>query len=494
MLRRALPTFLLVAALTISSAPVARAGESTADPLAWHSCGNRFECATLEVPVDYSVPDGEQVGIAVIRRSATNPRARIGSLVINYGGPGDPGTETLRVAYQALPLEVRERFDLVSFDPRGTGSSRPIDCVDDATFERGSSEDVTPDSEQELAKYYDGSAFSVDLIGACIARNGTWLARVGTRNVARDLDRLRVALGDPQLTYLGYSYGTVIGAVYAQEFPDRIRALVLDSAVNLSTTPQQRQRGNAKGFEDALDAFLADCAADADCPFLSGGDPRAALLHLRDEFEDGLTLSSDDGRTVGVTELYVGMLAALYARESWPTLAEALREADDNGDGDLLRRLSDALLGRRDDGSYDNLQEAIGVINCADRPSKRVSLSAFRLTFTEFSRRYAVFGPAFAGSPLGCDPRLPQPTASEQLGDVRARNAPPVLIVGVTHDPATPYDGAVELHRRLRGSRILTLDSTQHTAYATGLTCIDSAVDRYLLERELPPRRTRCEP
>ena len=477
-----------------SGAPLAHAAESTAAPLAWHPCGNRFECATLEVPVDYSMPHGDQVGIAVIRRHATNPRTRIGSLVINYGGPGDPGTESLRVAYQTLPSEVRERFDLVSFDPRGTGSSRPVDCVDDATFERASSEDVTPDSEQELAKYYDGSAFSVDLIGACIARNGSWLARVGTRNVARDLDRLRAALGDRLLTYLGYSYGTVIGAVYAQEFPDRIRALVLDSAINLSTTLQQRQRGNAQGFEDALDSFLTDCAADTKCRFYSGGDPRAALLHLRDEFEGGLTLSSSDGRTVGVTEFYVGLLAALYTREAWPSLAESLREAAEDGNGDGLRGFTDALLGRRADGSYDNLQEAIGIISCDDEPSKRVSFSEFSLTFADFVRRYPVFGRPFAASPLGCDPRLPRPTVSEQLGDVRSRDAPPVLVLGVTHDPATPYDGSVELHRRLRGSRLLTLDSTEHTAYARGIPCVDRAVDRYLLERELPPRRTRCEP
>ena len=458
----------------------------------WRACGSRFECATLDVPVDYSAPDGEQVGIAVIRRRASDPSSRIGSLVINYGGPGDPGTEHLRVAYTALPEEIRAHFDIVSFDPRGAGDSRPIDCVDDATYEQAASEDVTPDSEQALAGFYDGSAFSVDLIGACILRHGSWLARVGTRNVARDLDRLRAALGDRQLSFLGYSYGTVIGAVYAQEFPTRVRALVLDSAVNLATTPEQRQRGNAKGFEGALDAFLADCATDAQCAFHSGGDPRAALLRLRDRFEGGLTLASNDLRVVGVSEFYVGMLAALYTPHLWPTLAEALRAADEDGDGDLLRALADSLLGRREDGTYDNIQEAISIINCADRPSDRVSFDAFRLMFDDLSRRFPVLGPAFGGSPLGCDPRLPLPATTEQLGDVRSRTVPPVLIVGVTHDPATPYDGAIELHRRLHGSRVLTLDGTQHTAYSRGIACIDGPVDRYLLELVLPRRGTRC--
>ncbi len=491
--RRALPAALLIAALSISSAPLAAAGDASTATLTWQPCGNRFDCATLDVPVNYADPDGEQVAIAVIRREATDPSARIGSLVINYGGPGDPGTETLRETYEALPAVIRERFDLVSFDPRGTGHSRPIDCVDDATFDRASSEDVTPDSEQELQGYYDGSAFSVDLIDACIERNGTWLARVGTRNVARDVDQLRSALGDPRLTYLGYSYGTVIGAVYAQEFPNRTRALVLDSAVNMSTTPLQRLRGNAKGFEDAHDAFLDACADSDDCPFRAGGNPREALLDLRDEFEAGLTVTSADGRVVGVTEFYVGMLAGLYARETWTTLAQALHDASENGDGELLRLLSDALVGRRADGTYNNIQEAIGIINCADDPSTRASFAEYRQTYAELSHEYPVFGPAFASSPLGCDPRLPKPAPSEQLGDVRVDDAPSVLILGVTDDPATPYAGALDLHRRLRNSRVLTLESTQHTAYGRGLACIDDAVDQYLLERELPPRKTRCE-
>jgi pimeloyl-ACP methyl ester carboxylesterase len=476
----------------MASAPPVHAGETDGSSLVWRGCRDGFECASLEVPVDHAAPDGEKVSIALIRRSATDTDARIGSLIVNYGGPGDPGTETLRATHDLLPASIRERFDVVSFDPRGTGRSRPIDCVDDATFEKAWSEDVTPDSLAELPEYYDGSAFVYDLVGSCVERHGEWLARVGTRNSARDLEQLRTALGDEPLTFLGFSYGTVLGALYAEEFPEHVRALVLDSAVNISTTPRQRQRGNVRGFERALNSFLAQCAEDSSCAFHSDGDPRRALLRLRDDFEAGKTVNTNDGRVVGITELYVAMLAALYSEASWPDFAEALRSADEEQDGTLLRLFNDLYAGRRLDGTYTNIQEAIGVISCADQPFERVTFEDFRARFLELTDRYPVFGRPFGGTPLGCDPRLPVSRADEQLGDVQAPDAPPALIVGVTGDPATPYAGAQDLRERLHGSRLLTLESTQHGGYTSGVACIDEAVNRYLLELELPAPRARC--
>ena len=491
----ALVVVALVTALIGGGAIVgsARAGATPASGLlTWTKCHSGFECATLDVPVDYRHPDGEQVGIAVIRKRATDLAHRIGSLVINFGGPGDPGTETLRLAIKTLPAEVRRRFDIVSFDPRGTGSSRPVDCIDDKTFDRLSSIDSTPDSPAELQKYYDGSVSDVDVIAACIARQGAWLADVGTRNVARDLDRLRIALGERRLTYLGYSYGTVLGAVYAQEFPDNIRALVLDGAVNLSSSAQDQLVRNTAGFEHALGAFLANCAADRSCSYHSGGRPRAALLRLRDRFEGGLTLPAADGRRVGVSEFYVTLLAALYSEQSWPILADALHGASANGDGTLIRLVNDAFSGRRANGTYNNLQEAIGIINCDDRPAPRVSFDSFRSTFDQLSSKYPFFGRVLAAGPTGCDPRLPKPAAGETIGDLHAADAPPILIVGTTHDPATPYAGALDLQRRIASSRLLTVEATQHGGYAQGSVCVDTAVDHYLLQLVLPPRGSRC--
>ena len=463
-----------------------------AAPLVWHDCGDGFECATLEVPVDYSVPDGEQVAIAVTRKPATAPGPRRRSLIFNYGGPGDPGTETLRLAAESVPEEIRQEFDLVTFDPRGTGDSRPIDCVDDATFERLWSEDGTPDGPADLPRFYDGTAFSVDVVEMCVAKQGDWLAHVGTRNVARDLDRLRAALGERRLTFVGYSYGTVLGAVYAQEFPERVRALVLDSAVNLTESDSDRRVGNVAGFERALDAFLADCATDSTCAFQSDGDPRAALTRLRDRFEGGFTVRAPGGRTVGASEFYTGLLAALYSRSAWPVLGQALHDAALENDGKYLQALNDAFTGRRDDGTFNNFQEAIGVITCADRPEPRVSFAEYQAAYARLTTEFPFFGAILAGFPIGCDPRLPTPEPGETLGDVRATTAPPILVLGTTHDPATPYVGALDLRDRLRGARVLTIDDTQHGGYAQGNRCVDDYVDDYLLHRRLSPRGARC--
>jgi pimeloyl-ACP methyl ester carboxylesterase len=465
---------------------------ATKPGLRWRSCGGGYQCSKLAVPVDYRSPAGQTVELALTRRRARDRAHRIGSLVINYGGPGDPAAETLKLAGSSIPASVRDRFDLVAFDPRGTGASDPVDCIDDATADRYFAEDPTPDSPADLARFYAGTNSSVDLAKACVEKFGTWLAEIGTRNVARDMDRLRAALGDRKLTFLGYSYGTVLGAVYAQMFPTRVRAMILDSAVDLSSTPQEDELGNARGFESALDAFLADCASHSSCAFHSGGDPKGALNRLRGRFELGLKLQTADGRRAGEGAFYLAMIAALYdKRQGWPTLARALHNAG-QGDGTFLQLLADSYTGRAANGVYDNVQEAIGPIRCADRRDARMTFDDYRATFEQYAEEFPFFGPLLAGSPIGCDARLPAVAPGEDLGDVRVTGAPPILIVGTTNDPATPYAGAQDLNRRIAGSRLLTFDSTEHGSYAKGIPCIDRAVDRYLLTLKLPAKGTRC--
>ena len=452
------------------------------------------------MPVDYSQPDDDQVRIAVARLRATDPNRRIGSLVFNFGGPGDAGTETLPGFAEQIPAEIRARYDLVSFDPRGTGRSRPVECVDDATADRLNAVDPTPNSDADLRAFYDGTNEPVDVVARCVAANGSWLAQLGSRNVARDLDRLRAALGEDRLSFVGYSYGTVIGAVYAQMFPDRVGRVVLDSPVDLSADALEELRGNSQGFEQALDDFLTDCAANRRCSFRSHGKPRAALTALQRKFEQGLELptrnpstGAKSKRKAGVAAFYTALISALYDRQyGWPELADALNDAR-KGDGTYLLALADLYNGRRDDGTYDNIDEVIGVILCDDRDDPVPSFEEYQAEYAQEVTEYPLLGSLVGSTPLGCDPRLPRPPATEQVGDVRVDGAAPILVVGTTRDPATPFAGAQDLVTRLGGSRLLTFDSTEHAAY-TKNSCINRAVDAYLLRGTLPRENTVCTP
>ena len=475
--------------------PPAAAASPAGPGLAWKSCGGGFQCAALAVPVDWTQPAGPRVALAVSRHRASQPNERIGSLVVNFGGPGDPGAESLRQGGEAsLPAAVRNRFDIVSFDPRGTGLSRPIACVSDATYDQVLAANPTPQNLSQLQRFYAGTNGPVDLVQACLDAQGSWLADVGTRDTARDLDALRAALHEPSLTFLGYSYGTVLGAVYAQMYPRRVRAMVLDGAVNLSATPASDLRANAEGFEQALDAFLASCAARPKCPYHHGGNPQAALAALQQRFEHGLTVPVSDGRHAGATLFYLALAAGLYDRaQGWPFLASALA-AVDRGVGDGIAELSDTLTGRDANGHYNDLQQALDAIRCDDRFDPIQSFSDYAASYEQYSSEFPIFGAFLAASPLGCDPRLPAPPPSEQVGDVRVSGTRPILIVGTTADPATPYAGAVDLQHRIAGSRLLTLVSTEHAGYGKGIRCIDGAVDAYFTQRVLPRVGVRCRP
>jgi hypothetical protein len=282
-------------------------------------------------------------------------------------------------------------------------------------------------------------------------------------------------------------------------FPDRVARMVLDSPVDLSANALDELRGNAQGFEQALDDFLADCAQRTRCSFHSDGDPKAALVALQHRFEDGLELPTVDlangkksARKAGVAAFYTALISALYDRQfGWPELADALRDAR-NGDGSYLLALADLYNGRHDDGTYDNIDEVIGEIVCDDRDDPVPSYDEFHAEYEREMEEYPILGAYVGSTPLGCDPRLPRPPADEQVGDVHVTGSTPILVVGTTRDPATPFAGAQNLVTRLDGSRLLTFDSTEHTAY-TKNACIDRAVDGYLLRGTLPPTGTVCK-
>jgi len=480
-----------------SGQSVHAATSAPAHKLRWRQCHDELECATLTVPVDYAAPDGEQVELAVSRRPATDPSRRRGSLVMNFGGPGDAGSTTLGGFADFIPTEIQDRYDLVSFDPRGVGESDPVVCIDGPTTDALAAEDPTPDSDDDLPGFYAQHSDVVDFVAECVEKHGAWLGQLGSRNVARDLDRLRAALGDDELTYLGYSYGTVIGAVYAQMFPDRVGRMVLDAPVDLSADALTELRGNARGFETALEAFLADCARRTRCPFHSSGDTTAAFRNLQSRLEGGERLPTTTAsgrrstRKAGVAAFYTAVISALYDKQyGWPELAEALEDAK-AGDGTLLLELADSYNGRRDDGTYDNIDQVIGAILCDDRFDPSTSYEDFVAEYRRQVSEFPLLGNYTGSTKLGCDPRLPRPPAEEQLGDVRVAGTKPILVVGTTRDPATPYEGALDLVSRIAGSRLLTFDSTEHTAY-TKSACVDRAVDAYLLRGTLPAAGKVC--
>ncbi|MFN8025806.1 MAG: alpha/beta hydrolase [Acidimicrobiia bacterium] len=484
-------------AQTTTTTPASTTAAAPAQKLTWRKCG-KLECSTLKVPVDYSQPDGEQVSIAVSRKRAADPSKRLGSLIVNFGGPGDAGATTLADFAGTYPKEIRDRYDVVSFDPRGVGKSRPVVCVDDTTTDALNDEDPTPDSDAELRSFYDGTSDVADFVAGCVAKNGDWLGRLGSRNVARDIDRLRASLGDDKLNYLGYSYGTVIGAVYAQMFPQTVGRMVLDAPVDLSVDALAELQADAKGFEHALESFLTDCADDKKCTFHSAGDPQSAFRELQQSFEGGAeldaeTLSGDPtDRKVGVATFYTAVLSALYDKAyGWPTLARALEDAK-AGDGTLLLALADSYNGRNDDGTYSNIEQVFDAIHCDDRYDATQSWEDFVAEYQRQVKAYPLLGAYTGSTKLGCDPRYPQPPASEQLGDVRVNGAPPILILGTTHDPATAYQGAIDLQSRIAGSRLVSFDSTEHTAY-TKSACIDDIVDAYLIKGTVPKAGITCK-
>ncbi|OJY53122.1 MAG: alpha/beta hydrolase [Pseudonocardia sp. 73-21] len=450
-----------------------------------------FDCARLEVPLDYAEPAGTTASIGVLRQKATG--ARIGSLVVNPGGPGASGMSAVPaiVAPGARATPLPSRFDLVGFDPRGVGASTPtIDCLDDADW---TAERADLDVDPSPAGVAQTEAENRRYAQRCAQRSGGpgVLAGVGTRDVARDLDILRAALGDHRLTYLGYSYGTRIGSTYAEAFPQNVRAMVLDGAVDPAQTAADQLVAQYEGFQRAFDAYAADCAPRPGCPV--GADAaqatarfQALVRPLVDE-----PARTRDGRAMSYSDAVTGVVQALYSAEAWPTLTEALSNLT-AGDGTLLDRIADLYYGRGDDGRYDNTNEALLAVHCVD--DERVT---DRAAAADLARRVEVAAPfaddgrAVVAALDPCAFWPVPPTGRPHVPEVTG--LPPTLTVSVTGDPATPYQAGVDLAKGLNGS-LLTVRATQHTASLQGNPCVDDIVSGYLVELTTPPTGATCDP
>ena len=442
--------------------PTERATPRTA--LAWTGCDGA-ECATLAVPLDHDDPDGPTIDLALLRLPARGER--IGSLLVNFGGPGNSAVDTAPTF--RWPDEVRERFDIVAMDPRGVGGSTALGCGVPAP-ELYAVDHTVEDAADREALLVISKAFAVD----CERERGELLPHVGTWDVARDLDLVRAALGDEQLSYVGYSYGTAVGQAYAELFPDRVRAMVLDGILDPATAGLDLAVQQAAGFEVALDRWAAACAQRSSCP---GTDPIGAVDRALAGAEAGVPAGS---RVLGPGQATVGMAMALYSEALWPTLDAAVAGVLE-GDGAALLGLADQYVTLVDFSAYF-------AVSCLDStwPDDPDQHLAAAESATATSPR---FGEALVNDYLRC---TLWPVDPDPLGPISAAGAGPVLLVSTTGDPATPHAGALAVAERLADARLLEREGEGHTVAFQGDACVDEIVLRYLVDGEAPASRTRC--
>jgi pimeloyl-ACP methyl ester carboxylesterase len=461
-----------------------------AQRLDWQPCDDGFRCARLLVPFDYSRPDGRRFSLPVIRLPATNPSRRIGALVVNPGGPGGSGVQYALGARSEFPAAVRARFDIVGFDPRGVGASEPaLTCMTGPELDQYFATDDAPANAAQLAEVVRQSKLYA---ARCEQHSAALLPYVGTQNAARDMDVLRSALGESQLTYFGKSYGTYLGAWYAQLFPDRVRALVLDGAVDPDTPSLADDITQADGFSVAFRSFAAWCLASAPCPLQSGGSAVSAAAAVNAGVAktqalitraNATPLASQlgDGQVADGAMLLNGIAGALYSTSYWPDLKIGLTEAF-AGNGTVLVELANLLYERNPNGTYSNLADADTAISCLDRPWPR-SAAAFQAAAAEASRVAPLFGAPILWGSLAC---AYWPVPSYPLPRIRAAGARPILVVGTLRDPATPYRQAQALAADLASGVLLGWNGDGHTAYGEGSACVDTIVNDYLIDLAVP--------
>ncbi|WP_338700230.1 alpha/beta hydrolase [Streptomyces sp. Q6] len=441
--------------------------------------GSDWRCAKLKAPLDYAKPDGPTIDIALIRAEARGDRGeRIGSLLFNFGGPGGSGVDLLP-AFAPQYAKLRERYDLVSFDPRGVAASRGVRCRSDKETQAAESVDLTPDTAGEEKAYFKDAA---DFGQGCRTA-GDLLGHVSTIEAARDMDLMRQVLGDDELHYMGVSYGTELGGVYAHLFPDKVGRLTLDAVVDPTAGRVGQAENQARGFQRALDNYLKSRGKDPK----EGSREIAALLKRLDEHP----LPTSGGRELNESLATTGIAVTLYSKNSWPALTRGLKDAE-KGDGTSLLALADSYNDRDASGHYGTSSHSQRAISCLD--------DKVRPTAAETKKRLARFreiSPVF-GAYMGWDTAgwcHDWPVAGQWKDpEVSAPGAAPVLVVGNTGDPATPYEGARRMADELgKGVGVeLTWKGEGHGAYGSGSSCVDSAVNDYLLEGRIPRDGTVC--
>lgn len=450
------------------------------EPIEWEPYRQGVDVGLLTVPIDYADPDGPTMDLFIARRNADDPGRRIGSLMVNPGGPGFGGSIFAIFGDQIYDPEILRHFDIIGWDPRGTGESEPaIDCIDDWD-EYAAAIDVADDvtaANVEIAQRFAAE---------CERRNADIISFVGTNNSARDIDTIRRALGEDTISYFGFSYGSTLGAVWATLFPDTVRAAVLDGASDPEADQLESSLQQIAGFEESLSTFLARCSARASCAFHNGGDAEGAYDRLMEELASDPVPSRPGRPMVGRSVATTGVIQAMYSESFWPQLERALAAAD-GGDGSGLLELFDRYYQRNPDGSFGNELEAFQVISCADRPERPTAeeLAAETAQFHAVAPRLV---PADSEPGFFC---TFMPPALDPKVTVTGAGAGPIVVIGTTGDPATPFESTRRMARTLEDGRFVIVEADQHTGYGVN-PCVVQVVNRYLVDLEAPADGTEC--
>jgi pimeloyl-ACP methyl ester carboxylesterase len=437
------------------------------------------------VPLDYARPDGQTIEVSVLRAKARNQGERLGSIVYDPGGPGASGADYVTNPASLFGAPVLEHYDIVGLDPRGVGASDPVQCLPAKQLDAVLTSDPDPDTPAEVRQ---GDALLRSLGRGCVRRSGNLARHISTEEVAKDLDVLRAAMGERKLTYFGASYGTAIGAEYADLFPKNVGRMVLDGALDPRSSTLELNLVQAHGFETALRAYVAACVSRGGC-FLGStvDDGTRRIRQFLDQVEHKPLPARN--RLLTVADASYGIDYPLYSKGAWPILDKALQMAF-RGDGSVLMALADAYLHRRADGTFeDNSFEAFYAINCLDHDDAIPSSQLGRYQ-QEFEKASPTFGRSFLYSVSACEN---WPVHTGKKGEpVHATGAAPILVIGTTRDPATPLVWARALARQLDNAVLVVRNGDGHTGYHQGSRCTDDVVESYLVSGTVPKHNVRC--
>ena len=457
--------------------------------LTWSDCGDGMQCSTAKAPENWADPTAGDIELALIRQPATSAN-RLGSLLVNPGGPGGSGYDFIKDSIDyATDERLQASYDIVGFDPRGVNRSTPVKCYTDPAELDSYLYDIlpgTPGSDEWIAA---ANATTKAFGERCLELTGPLLGEVDTPSAARDLDMLRAALGDTTLNYLGYSYGTLLGAVYADLFPAKTGRLVLDGAVDPAASDFDGTATQAQGFESALRAFLEDCKTASDCPFTGSVDQSMTQIRALLDSLDASPLNNDDGRKLGSSAMFTAIILPLYNQGNWQYLRQ-LFSLVMQGNASYAFQLADSYNGRNADGTYrDNQTEAFISINCLDAHGDG-DVATMRAEAEELKQLAPVLGPQMSWGGTGC-PNWPVPAKRDRVPIVAAGSAD-ILVLGTTNDPATPYKWAVTVADTLENGHLVTYDGEGHTAYNKSNACINDTVDNFLIDGTVPATDPLC--